>query len=343
MSCPESLSDTEPLAEHVRAVDLRSLFLHAQLPCVAKAIVEHPGMYPHKERVEDNWTYYSACAFQKIAQPLDLPAVKFPIVKTAGLIGVGSGVEALTLIAATQGTLRDLVITDLRRDLVEVARLNLISASTERQINLLSLNGEFCEPLLASGLTFDLIYANLPNLETGKPIPADCGAETGTFIPRSTLLPHEVPKRFSSWALSSQYVYLRQARRVVRKNGVVLTAIGGRVPLEIIEDLFRTVGFICSEVLLGFKLQTEALIDLVGYSECELANSVRFSFYAIDQVTEILLKRGLQLPIFNISARELRGILAPLELSATEALSQFQRGAAIGHIVHILAGNNPGE
>lgn len=218
---------------------LKTTGMSSELVTSGPVIIEQTaGMYPHKRRLTDNWSYFTAAGFGQLYEDLVWP-------DSVAIIGVGSGVEG---IAALQVfgyvTFRRLIITDVDEGVVNGAKRNIERNLVKpSRIVLQPLVGSFCEPLTEQGIKVGLIHANIPNLPAPEGVDLSGGAEKGTFLKPTLYTGYKPPKKFTKWALGAQYAYVQSAVNALLKKGSVLTEVGGRVPLSLLKELFTENGF----------------------------------------------------------------------------------------------------
>ena len=137
--------------------------------------------------------------------------------------------------------------------------------------------------------------------------------------------------------MSGQYALLESAKPILNPDAAVVAAVGGRMPLEILEQLFGDSGYRLKELSVGFKPQSEALIDFIGYARFEQQYGVSFEFYRYGAGNKCLKRNGITNPCFTASGKEIKRLLHPYRVNATQALSLHRKGVTIGHTVHMLS------
>lgn len=291
-------------------------------------------MYPHKEKADENWSYYTASGFKRLKKILN---TEKKAAETIAVIGIGSGVEGILATKIFQPTLKKLIITDIDAEVVESAAKN-IRKTTRQNIEIIPLVGSYCEPLEKATLGADVIYGNIPNLPSSNDIDLSRGAEKGTFVPTSLYENYKPPGEFVVWAMGSQFAFLQSAKKVLSENGSVVTALGGRMPLKVVNDLFAQCKLNISEILVGFKVQTEALIDFQGYYNLEKEHSISFEFYPYHESTKILKEKVISNPSNNTNGEDLKKLLDPLVITAGRAIELYGQKVGVGHTVHLFRG-----
>lgn len=314
-----------------KLVDISSLLSALEISEDFVGIKEIPGMYPHKPVLRENWTYYSGYSFIYLREEL---AAENRSPASIALVGIGSGVEGIIAGKVFCDSLKQLIITDVSQEIVAGAVDNIRSVIPEH-IEIIPLVGLYCEPLVAAGLTVDLVYGNIPNLPAiGRDLSR--WPERGAFIPSALFEKYNPDPKFIKWALGSQFAFLESAKEVIGVGGSVITALGGRVPWAIIEDLFSHSGLKLEEVVTGFKKQDEAMINFQGYYCLEKEFGVEFEFYPLEGMNQLFRKQKWHNPD-AISGARIKELLAGHNISANDALGSFGN-LPIGHTVHILRG-----
>ncbi len=315
-----------------KLVDISSLLSELEIFEDFVRIKESPGMYPHKPVLSENWAYYSGHSFiylrEKLAAENRLPA-------SIALVGIGSGVEGIIAGKVFHESLKQLIITDVDQEIVAGAVDNIRCAIPEH-IEVIPLVGLYCEPLVPAGLTADLVYGNIPDLPAiGRALSR--WPERGAFIPSALFENYNPDPKFIKWALGSQFAFLKSAKEVIGVGGSVITALGGRVPWVLIEELFGHSGLKLEEVVTGFKKQDEAIINFQGYYCLEKEFGVEFEFYPLEGMDQLFREQERHNPTDAISGAQIKYLLRGQNISANDALGSFGN-LPIGHTVHILRG-----
>ncbi len=318
-----------------RTVDITPLLRKAKLTTEHIAILETEGMYPYKEKIEDNWAYYTAVACKEFK---NICVKEGKVIKDAAIVGIGSGVEAIALVHVFKDQLKRVIVTDIDAEILKGTIFNLTHSLENSDITFFPLVGYFCEPLEKENMLVDFVHANIPNLPASDEEDLTKGAEKGTFLKSELYEKYRPPEKFIRWALAAQYAYLQSAKKLTREGGSILTELGGRIPLELVEQLFDACGLTLQEVLVGFKEQTEALIDFIGYSKIEKEFGVSFDFYLYKESKSILEEHKINNPTTQTSGMNIKKLLEEYKISATKALELYKRGISIGHTVHVFRG-----
>lgn len=317
----------------IKQINIAPLFHQLGLDVSDYQICEIPEMYPFKQRVEDNWAYYTAAAFIELRPLLQKEQAPF---KNLAIVGIGSGVEGIAALKVFQSDMKNLVLTDIDKVIAQGAVDNI----GLQRVNVIPLVGSFAEPLAALPFKLDFIFGNVPNLPSADNQKLDLGEDKGTFVPVDSYQNYHVPRKYQQWALASQYAYLQSAKEALAVGGSVFTELGGRIPLNLVLELFADCNLKMSEVLAGFKEQTEALIDFQGYHKLEKIYGVNFDFYLYEDSVSLMNRYGIANPAAAVSGEQLKLLLQPFKINAGQALELYKQGIKVGHTVHIFRGQH---
>lgn len=318
-----------------KRVDITPLFQKAGIATGKLEIIETQGMYPYKEKIEDNWAYFTAVGIKKFKEMLDRENKK---VYKIGIVGICSGVEGIAVVQIFKDTLRELIVTDIDDEILQGTVINISHASQNTNVTVLPVMGSFCEPIERAGAMVDFVHANIPNLPAHGDEDLTKGAEKGTFLPEQLYDVYNPPNEFVGWALAAQYAYLQSAKKIIPSGGSVITELGGRVPMPIVQKLFAACDLHLEEIIVSFKEQTEALIDFKGYHALEEQYGTAFEFYRYIESKKILAEHDLSEPTSTVSATEIKSLLEPYKVTAGEALNLYQQNIPVGHTVHLFRG-----
>jgi SAM-dependent methyltransferase len=285
----------------------------SQAPVVLEVTDE---TYSLKLRPEENWVWFAFRSFARVADS------RPGLIKTFASIGCGVGIDAIGAAKIFPG-LRHIVVADIDRDTVELACRN-VRRNISESIRVDCLVGDVCYPLVDKDLAADVIYANLPTL----PVPGGlgCAVDHRSFYDASK--DENVPKIIAAYFLSLQVDLLLSARRVLTNDGCIILMLGGRFPKEALVELGAFTGFQFEELVSCLKPQSEVELALSTYSALE--GDVEFDFYIYNQVSERLANST------GAADSDLKELLRPYRVSATEAYSAYRMGHNIGHILYAL-------
>lgn len=307
-------------------VDVSRLFVG--LPVTQPMLVQtNHHTYEFDPEPRNNWLY---AAFQGFQQLQDLLLKEGKQVQTFATIGTGSGVDAIGAHAIFHP--QQLILTDIHPLVIPVARQNTqrYLKQAASQTTVLALHGDLCEPLRQQALRADVIYANLPLIPfTGENLLDHMC--TSTFV--SPDLFSQVPGQYSKWLLGMVCVFLQDAKSVLPPGGSVVVNLGGRVPLELIQQLFMDCGYTYTELYTTCKQQTQPADVLPGFCQAEQRAGVEFDFYEYEAVQPFINRFSA-----HLSAKEIKQTLLPYRVSATAALKLYQQGKKIGHVVQVIRG-----
>ncbi len=318
-----------------KKVDITPLFKKAKIKTDQIKIVENEGMYPYKEKIEDNWAYFTAVGMKYLKEIFNKESKK---IEDAGIVGICSGVEAIALKFIFKDDLKHMIVTDIDSEILKGTMHNLNNTVKSSKMKITPLVGSFCEPIEKEKLFVDFVHANIPNLPSTGKEDLSKGAEKGTFLDSSLYNQYNPPQKFIKWALGAQYAYLQSAKKVLKRGGSVITELGGRVPLNVVKELFDECDLEMSEVIVGFKEQTEALIDFIGYGKFEEEYGIEFEFYLYNECKKLIEERNIENPTSSVSGKEIKELLRPYKISSKKALELYKKGITIGHTVHLFRG-----
>lgn len=300
----------------------------------------------HPEDPESNWLYVALQGFRKLKLILDREGKR---VNTFATIGSGHALDAVggykifnpknvvmtDINAAIEWWLTENFLRQIREPIwgdekgKDIVAWNYL----DKNVRTYSLIGHLCEPLRERGLVADVIYANLPNLPEPDQAKIQQGKNSSTFINEAAIT--AAPKKYHEYHLGLQYTLLQDAVGSLTNEGSLLMNLGGRVPVELVQDMFSENGYQYEELFNHFKIQTEPEEVLTGYSvQGEKRYGVEFDFYRFDEAKRFI---GESRPE-DCSVEQLKELLLPSRVNATEGLYLHYQGERIGHIVQLVRG-----
>ena len=229
-------------------------------------------------------------------------------------IGTGGGSDAIGAFYAMKD-LDTLVITDIVQRTLAVSEENV--RRNVPGVDLRVRLGSICEPLEEAT---DIMYVNLPNMPG---LANDASFHSASFRTGNNLA--------KQYLLETFLATLLQAPPYLNSGGVLVQAIGGRMPFEVIERMIIDTGYEPVEIVSGLKSQTQPELVIPGYAGLE-KNGTDFVFYRMDKAKE-LIHPG---PSY-LEPKELREVLQPAKVNAREAYGLFGQGCEIGHEIHMVA------
>jgi len=308
------------LARKDRPQDLDVSFLFGETASNIR-IRLNDRMYSIKRDVASNWVWHAFRGFEIIKRSF---AGKQFTPRTFASIGSGSGVDAIGA-ARIFDTLETVIVTDVEPDIVEQAADN-VRRNVSSHVKVVGLCGDVCFPLQKAGFKVDLAYANLPTI----PISSANMIDHGTFYRQ--VRDHEATcAHLNKYLLGLQHRFLESAKHVLSAEGEVAFMIGGRISLEILDELASSCAFKLREVIASLKIQTEAENVTSGYAEWE-KDGIVFDFYDYRKASALLSS-----PV-ELSGRELKALLRPAVISASAANKLVRNGDTVAHTLHMMAG-----
>ncbi|MDR3214394.1 MAG: hypothetical protein LBT71_10835 [Azoarcus sp.] len=249
-------------------------------------------------------------------------------------IGTGTGLDALAAIE-TLGAAR-VGITDVHADVVDAAAGNIRkNLKNPDDIVLDAGFGDLLEPLRHSDSDaqphYDLIYENLPNIPIDDAGKAAAARKSSGHIPPRT---EAVPERLRRNLLALHYVALLKAKPFLTPDGAVLSLVGGRIPLDVFQEMGRLAGYRSEIFTYGWKIQTDPEEIIGGHLRQQEEGFGPYHFYRADRLATAF--SGVSLETSGRDAHAIERLLAPDELSPEEALSTWKKGEVIGHTVVAL-------
>jgi hypothetical protein len=280
--------------------------------------------YPLEPSPEQSWLPIAFRAFAHLARRIAVQDVL--------IVGTGNGLDALG--AAEILDPHTLTVTDLYEESLSVARENVLAHLDETAQIELSFHAGDLLSCVPPQRRFSLVYENLPNLPAPEDLELRRGTIGGRFFQPSEL---EVPERYATRLLALHYRCLQDARPRVRRGGGVLTAIGGRVPHDVVLALHRACGYRPELIAFDVKLQVEPGLVIPPYSRAETQSGVEFTFYTPEAIDVVAEGRRA-----GLDGRELAdavaGDLRRLSMSAREAQDRTDRGQPVAHSVLMIFG-----
>ncbi|RAH53495.1 hypothetical protein BO85DRAFT_381528 [Aspergillus piperis CBS 112811] len=256
-------------------------------------------------------------------------------------IGTGSGTDAIAALDVFPH-LHSIVMTDLHDEVVDKAKINLMSATenVDGQVRAVAgdatgLSGHSLVPL-KDQVPFDLIYEKLPNI----PLPDDAdlldGQTSSTYFDCSDVS-GMVPSFVSTALLDLHYVCLLQAKtfNLLTETGVVLSSMGGRIPIDTMLRLADATGFTGRILSMSWKVQSEPDSVIEGYATQQEKGLGPFYFYRVSTLRRVF--GHLTAAEAGVRALEIENELLPHRLDAVTALKAHKQGIDIGHPVVVMA------
>jgi methylase of polypeptide subunit release factors len=279
--------------------------------------------YPLEPSPEESWLPIAFRAFARIGAAAP--------VRDVLIIGTGNGVDALG--AAEILDPRSLTVTDLFESGLAVSRANVEAHLDDGAIDLAFHAGDLLAGVPPDRL-FDLVYENLPNIPARPGAQMARGTISGRFFEDDGL---EVPSPYGEYLLALHHRFLGEVRERVRPGGGVLTALGGRVPDQVLLGLHRGLGYAPELAAFDLKVQVEPMLVVPGYAREEERTGVEFRYYDAEAVAVVAEARGE-----GLDGQELLDAVAArietLAMTAREAERRALAGEAVAHSVLMIVG-----
>jgi hypothetical protein len=285
-------------------------------------LTEHT--YPLEPSIEQSWLPIAFRAFERLGRRRAFEHVL--------IVGTGNGLDALGAVEILRP--RSLTVTDLHEDSLAVSRENVTAHLAGAGSIVLDFHAGDLMSCVPAGRSFSFVYENLPNVTSSPDHDLRRGTIAGRFYPPTE---SAVPERYARYMLDLHYCLLQQARPRLTSGGGVLTAIGGRMPDEVIFDLHRACGLRPELVAFDLKLQAEPQLMVPPYRRAESERGAAFRFYAAEAIATVAELRAGGLdgqPLADAAAPELER----LSMSAGEAAARVERGLPVAHSVLMIFG-----
>ncbi|GHT80557.1 hypothetical protein AGMMS49960_17740 [Betaproteobacteria bacterium] len=264
-----------------------------------------------------------------------VPALKLIVedrgpVKSFASIGAGAGVDILTGIEILGATV--VGATDVFPDITEAAEWNIRqNLSNEHPVDVHVNHGDLLTPLQGRGLSFDVIYENLPNIPIDNANALEEKRKSSNFVPPRT---EKIPQFAHDHLLALHYVALKQSLEFLSADGFVISTLGGRVPLEYLSRLAVESGLTPDFLSYSWKLQALGEEVLPSYAELETRGLGPFYYYPVEALEKTF--NGISTRDSGVRAIEIEKELLPYRITATQAWQAYQAGQRIGHTVAVL-------
>jgi methylase of polypeptide subunit release factors len=246
--------------------------------------------------------------------------------RSFGTIGVGPGLEAILAVELLDAI--QVFVSDVHQDVADTAVSNVLRncpGLTPDRVT--GFTADLCTGFIERGITVDVLYENLPNLPISE-LSIDNGVTTASFFGERRLA--AIPAIFAEHRLPLHYLFLQQASRCLRPGGGVICCIGGRVPIDIVRQMFHDSGFVPSVLNFDIVRQFESERVLSGYAAAEAASGIRFRFYPYEPSAHLLSDiRGTRATVEEAIADPR---FAALAIRASAAQDLEHGGTAIGHL-----------
>lgn len=246
-------------------------------------------------------------------------------------IGTGAGIDALAAIEVFG--CREVVVTDMHEDVVNMAARNIANNIAEHSpvVTVSALVGDLLTPLSQAGSRFDLIYENLPNIPFHQDGNLEHDQTSSSYIGTR---PEDVPEFIHKNLLTLHYLAVLQAKNRLSENGAILSSIGARVPLSILLEVAREAGCTGSILTYTWKVQSEPEDVIGGYAAWQGQGLGPFYFYPIEVLYETF--SNIDMVAAGDQALEIEHALLPHRLDAVAAHEAHCQGKTLGHTVAVI-------
>jgi len=282
------------------------------------------GLEPNPK---DDWLFLGVLSIKHELQSKDIT--------TMACIGSANGIDVIAALKSSS-KLRKIFVTDILPEILPEIKKN-IEQNALKEISKVELNyvaGRDCEPLPEK---VDFIYANLPLIMVeSNSLDKNLATTTLTDARNYSSLSNDQEDPLYTWSLLSQLGFLLSAKEKLNADGVIVTLIGGRIPYNVIDELFKKSGFQYKELYCSFKLQSDPTF-LKEYADYETAKNVEFCFYDYEKAAKILKDNlGITIPdvIKGKTGEELKEILSPAQINAVQAYNSALNKKPVGHLAH---------
>jgi SAM-dependent methyltransferase len=245
-------------------------------------------------------------------------------------LGTGVGLDALAGIELLGSEV--VGVSDLFPDVVETAADNVQrNLAAGHAVTLHAGAGDLLQPFRASGVRFDLIYENLPNLPLAEGAQVEVDSTSATFLtPRS----EPIPQAARDALLALHFVALVQAHDFLKPGGAVLSTIGARVPLSVFTEMAEAAGHAARFLGYWWKAQVEPEEIIGSYQDWQSQGLGPFHFYEAEVLEAAFAP--LELEQAGRDALLIEQALRPHQLGPAAALALHRQGRRIGHTVAVL-------
>ncbi|HLC50118.1 MAG TPA: hypothetical protein VJI97_01700 [Candidatus Nanoarchaeia archaeon] len=302
--------------------------------------INHHGVITVTEKMSglepnprDDWLYYGLNSLNLTAQE------RGTTIRSAAFIGSGNGIETIAALKLFPN-LKNLYVTDIVPEILPQIQKNIESnfpkGLKRKRVNYSA--GRDCIPLEQK---VDLIYGNLPLVVVNtNRLNRSLSTTTLTDAAAYRHLSRGENDLLRKYSLLSQLGFLISAKERLNDSGIIITLIGGRIPYEAIEECFARAGLEQRLLLTGFKKQSDPQF-LKEYSDFEAKEKTNFVFYDYAKAAGILESVGVKMPdiIAGYSDKQLKKILRPAQINASQAYELSKQGKDIGHLAYAFAAN----
>ncbi len=277
---------------------------------------------------KDDWLYLAMLSLK------DLASRSGEDIRSIANIGSGNGIETIAELSLFKN-LERVTVTDIVPDILPTIQQNIEhnSQNPNKAIQFTYVTGRDCDPIQGR---FDLIYANLPLIMVDDSDEFQQNRATTTLTQASSYRHLALGENdiLYQYSLLSQLGFLESAKEKLEPNGRVITLLGGRVPREALNEVFRRAGFEAKELNCAFKVQADPEF-LAQYAAYEEKMGAQFFFYDYERACQIIKEKfGLAMPdvVSDHSGEELQEAISSTRLTAAEAYAFSLEHKPVGHL-----------
>lgn len=309
-----------------KTIDITSLMKVSGIDYSGKISVSE-NMSGLESNPKDDWLFLCLLVMKNLSERKDIK------IATIANIGSGNGIETIAQLKLFQN-LQKIIVTDVITEILPQIQQNIENNAAEeiKKVKIEYVAGRDCEPLKER---VDFIYGNLPLIMVSQE-ELDKNRATTTLTEASHYLhlsrgSNDILQKYS---LLSQLGFLLSAKEKLQQNGIIITLLGGRIPQEAIDEVFKRASLKYHELYCAFKVQADPEF-LEQYAKYETKEQVQFFFYDYEKAAKIIKdKLNIEVPdiIKNYSGEQLKELLKDVRLNANEAYAFARAEKPVGHI-----------
>lgn len=274
---------------------------------------------------EDDWLYLGLLSLCNVSKRMKVTSM--------AAIGSGNGIETIAALKIFP-ELKTAIVTDILREILPQIRFNIEknAANEIKRVKIQYVAGRDCLPLTKK---LDLIYANLPLIMVSDNS-LKKNLATTTLTDATYYLNFGKGKKdpLMKYSLLSQLGFLSSAGQKLKRHGIIITLLGGRIPYHLFNKLFRRANLRYKQLYCAFKRQSDPKF-LKQYARYEEEEKIDFIFYDYSKASKILKDElNIRVPglIRKLKESELKKMLKPAQINARQAYKLALQGKYVGHI-----------
>ncbi|WP_026381627.1 hypothetical protein [Afifella pfennigii] len=284
-----------------------------------------PRMSGIEEEPCNDWLHVALSELRRLKQD------RGENIARAAFIGSANGVDVIAALRLFR--IGSLVVTDIVPEIIPDIERNIRDNTVPEDLpeELCFVVGRDCEPV---PWECDLIYANLPLvMASDQELQSDLATTTLTDSSAYLKLAYAEDDPLLKWSLLPQLGFLLSAKEKLAPGGCVITLIGGRIPEDAIAECFQRAGMAFERGTVAVMRQSdEEYVEQYALYEAQFTHEA-FLFYDEAAAAGILRECGYAYPsIVDVSAEEMRLLLAPAALTAEQARQRVSDGHHVAHL-----------